>query len=459
MHKITGDRETVLRLLKGTMRQLGEDNPKSKKAGLASLSLKSETKWPENRDKLLDSLKRGYDRARDQAVFATATGFAPNQRAVDSWYAPRDRTVAVFQAAMDEYLDESQAKKRPAAMSARAGKAARKRQPAAKFEAFLAKTPPSRRGKKAPKSAALEQFDNLDPRWIEVVWEKSKLLFKGKHKFIKHSSVTDFRFQLAENARIVIVGDWGGGNAAAQAVARQIQSLNPLPDHLIHLGDVYYAGTPKEVQDRFFAFWPTPKASGSSFALNSNHEMYSGGYGYFDTTLKTFKQPASYFSLGNKNWRFIGLDTGYVDHDLNREQVDWLKGQLNTAGPRNVLLTHHQLFSAYEDTNSENLLSRVQPFLTAKQIYGWIWGHEHLCVVYKENMGVKARCVGNGCFPYNPPAIEPRVPVEWIDDRPQPNDKDYKGIHTFALLDIAGATVKISYLDQDGNVGFEETWP
>ena len=457
MHKITGDRESVLRLLKSTTHQLGEDNPKSKKVGLASLSLKSEAKWPENRDKLVDSLKRSYDRARDQEVLAAA-GVARNQRAVDSWYAPRDRTLAVFQAAMDEYLDESVARKRPAS-TARSGKAAAKRRTEPGFEAFLAKTPPSRRGKKAPKSAALEQFDNLDLRWIEVVWEKAKLLFKGKHKFIKHKSATDFRFPLADTARIAIVGDWGGGNAAAQAVAKQIQSLDPLPDHLIHLGDVYYAGTPKEVRDRFFAYWPKPKTSGSSFALNSNHEMYSGGYGYFDTTLKNFKQPASYFSLGNKNWRFIGLDTGYVDHDLNREQVDWLKSQLNVAGPRNVLLTHHQLFSAYEDTNSDNLLSRVQPFLTAKQIYGWMWGHEHLCVVYKEKMGVKARCVGNGCFPYNPPTIKPRVPVEWMDDRPQPSVKDYRGIHSFALLDIAGETVKISYIDQDGTVGFEETWP
>ena len=459
MHKITGDREAVLRLLNGTIRQIGDDNPKSRKAGLASLSLRSEARWPENRDKLIDSLKRGYDRARDREVMAAVTAVARNRRAVDSWYAPRDRTLAIFQAAMDEYLDESASKKTSAAMRAKSGKAARKRQPEAKFEAFLAKTPPSQRSKKTARSAALEQFDNLDPRWIEVVWEKAKLLFKGKRKFIKHTSVTDFRFSLAEKARIAVVGDWGGGNAAAQAVARQIQKLDPLPDHLIHLGDVYYAGTPKEVQDRFFAFWPTPNASGSSFALNSNHEMYSGGYGYFDTTLKKFKQPASYFSLGNKNWRFIGLDTGYVDHDLNREQVAWLKAQLNVGGARNVLLTHHQLFSAYEDTNADNLLSRVQPFLAAKQIYGWIWGHEHLCVVYKENMGVKARCVGNGCFPYNPPTVQPRVPVEWIDDRPQPNVKDYKGIHTFALLDIEAETVKISYVDQDGQVGFEETWP
>src|SRR5258706_4373827 len=207
MQKITGDRESVLRLLKSTMRQIGEDNPRSKKAGLASLSLKSEARWPENRDRLLDSLKRSYNRERDPTPLATATGVARKKRSV--WYAPRDRTLAVFQAAMDEFLDEKVVRTRPAAKSARVSTATRKRQPEATFDAFLA--PPPKRGKKAAKSAALEQFDNLDLRWIEVVWEKAKLLFKGKHKFIKHSSVTDFRFPLAGNARIAIVGDWRGG--------------------------------------------------------------------------------------------------------------------------------------------------------------------------------------------------------------------------------------------------------
>lgn len=173
-------------------------------------------------------------------------------------------------------------------MGGKTKKVGRRTQAEPTIEAFFAKKIPARTGKKAggERRAALEQFDNLDPKWIEVVWEKAKLLFKGKRKFIKHTSATDFRFQLTENARIAIVGDWGGGNAAAQAVAKQIKNLNPAPDHIIHLGDVYYAGTPSEVKEHFLAYWPTPRQPASSFALNSNHEMYSGGYGYFDITLK-----------------------------------------------------------------------------------------------------------------------------------------------------------------------------
>jgi hypothetical protein len=227
---------------------------------------------------------------------------------------------------------------------------------------------------------------------------------------------------------------------------------------IIHLGDVYYAGTPKEVEERFLQYWPSPTAPGRSFALNSNHEMYSGGYGYFDIILKRFQQPASYFSLGNQHWRFIGLDTGYIDHDLNKEQVAWLTAQFEGGHSKTILLTHHQLFSAYEDTDTDALKSKVQPFLKAHQIYGWFWGHEHLCVVYQDHWGVKARCLGNGCFPYNPPTNPPQVPVTWLDTRHQVADPDYRGIHTFALLRISGQQIEIEYIDQNGDVGYHETW-
>jgi hypothetical protein len=186
--------------------------------------------------------------------------------------------------------------------------------------------------------------------------------------------------------------------------------------------------------------------------------MYSGGYGYFDVSLPAFKQPASYFSLANKNWRFIGLDTGYVEHDLNGEQVDWLRGQFKGSSPKTILLSHHQLFSAYEDTNTANLESRVRPFLDAGQIYGWFWGHEHLNVVYKEHMGVKARCLGNSCFPYDAPALpKTKVPVEWVNTRLTPNTKSLRGIHSFAVLRVKNDLIDVEYVDEDGYVGYRET--
>src|SRR5215831_10671122 len=141
----------------------------------------------------------------------------------------------------------------------------------------------------------------------------------------------------------------GPARRRRSALMRQIRAANPT--HAIHLGDVYYSGTPGEVQKRFLSvidqFGPPPSTC-RYLALNSNHEMYSGGYGYFDTTLVRFKQDASYFNLRNENWQLIGIDSGYEDHGLQDPQKEWLAAQLQREGPKSILLSHHQLFSPYE---------------------------------------------------------------------------------------------------------------
>ena len=470
MHEITGNREAVEKLLKDTVREL-ESAPSggAKKTRVSSASARAKPVaktdsvagvWREALQRLEN--RSGEAKGPRAASARRKPGAAPG-RAVDTPYAPRDQMLALFQSAMDEYLDKKAPKKTAARRGAAAKKPASKGARAASARKAggvtgAASLDPFYTGAKAPAAGRaratdiMARFGKLDPGWGKVVVEKAKVLFKGKRPFIAHKSATDFRFAMADKTTVAIVGDWGGGNEAAQAVARQIAKLKP--DHVIHLGDVYYSGTPKEVEERFLQYWPSPSAPGMSFALNSNHEMYSGGYGYFDHALKKFKQPASYFSLANANWRFIGLDTGYDEHDLHPPQAAWLAKQLD-GGAKTILMSHHQLFSAYESTNASKLRSKVQPMLG--RVYGWIWGHEHLAVVYQKHEGINAICLGNGCFPYNFPKSKPAIPVKWLDKR-QSTDPDYQGGHTFALLRIDGARIDIDFIDHKGQVGHTETW-
>lgn len=69
---------------------------------------------------------------------------------------------------------------------------------------------------------------------------------------------------------------------------------------MAHLGDVYYAGTNAGLLERdyeqanFLAPWPWPATQGKSLALNSNHDMYAHGTGYFNTALASpLSQPPS----------------------------------------------------------------------------------------------------------------------------------------------------------------------
>src|SRR5436190_13747129 len=341
MHTLTGNRDQVLQLMQNTIMKMQS----APQAGAASIDAGDQ-------GDVLAKLNAGYMQEQMAGGTAGAASLDFEAQQNDDWYVPRNQAVAVFQAAMDEYLAEQGAPEAPPKPGGGAGAASTGEGELSHTEiaanVFYGGSEPGSGGAGAMAAALMEQFDNLDPRWASWVWVKAGGWLKGKHKFTTHTSLNDFRFDMNDEATIAVVGDWGGGNAAAQGVADQIKKI--APDHIIHLGDVYYAGTPKETNERFLKYWPTPKDPGKSFALNSNHEMYGGGYGYFDITLPTFQQPASYFNLANKNWRLIGLDTGYDEHELHAPQAEWLAGQLQDDGRKNILFTHHQLFSAYETT-------------------------------------------------------------------------------------------------------------
>lgn len=457
MHTLTGNRDQVLDLMQHTIDQMQN----SDQASAASIGSPEGDVVAKLNDGLMEA------QASDSGAVAASIDFAAKQN--DDWYVPRNQSVAVFQSMMDEYLAQKNAPEAPPQPSGGASGEARAASiggdelthEQVKASVFYkdpggGTPPPAPEMDMAMAAALIEQFSNLDPGWIAWVWEKAKARLKGKHEFPTHVTAGNVNFEMGDETTIAVVGDWGGGNEAAQAVAEQIKKIKP--DHIIHLGDVYYSGTEKEVKERFLQYWPAPDAPGRSFALNSNHEMYSGGYGYFDVCLPEFKQPASYFTLTNKNWRLIGLDTGYDDHDLHSPQTDWLREQLVDDGRKTILFSHHQLFSAYENEDCSALVGKVKEFTDAGKIYGWIWGHEHLCVTYQPYMNLKAVCLGNGCFPYNPPTVQAKVPIEWLNNRAQPDDDDYKGVHTFALLTISSDKIEIQYIDQDGFVGHTQTW-
>ncbi|MFV1993081.1 MAG: hypothetical protein ACC635_04185, partial [Acidiferrobacterales bacterium] len=120
---------------------------------------------------------------------------------------------------------------------------------------------------------------------------------------------------------LAIIGDWGTGyysdynkaHCPAQRVAVDLRTRQF--DYLIHLGDVYYAGTdfrpmPDEELDNFLKLWPD-QGAGRNFTLNSNHEMYGDASGYFDQALAKNKpfniqNGSSYFALTYTPWLVLG---------------------------------------------------------------------------------------------------------------------------------------------------------
>lgn len=253
-----------------------------------------------------------------------------------------------------------------------------------------------RHAKLQPGVGGLEaKFDTRDLRWV-----LSLVTWVGKlkpHRWLPPPQQPD---TIDGNLRFAVVGDWGTGLYGAPECKASILESAPY-DCVVHLGDIYYSGTTKEVNQNFLAHWPFVDGA-LNRACNGNHEMYSGGYGYFDTLLERFDQRSSCFAIQNAHWLIVGLDSAYADHDLAHNQNVWLRQLVRNAGDRKVVLfTHHQPFSHF-DGPGDKLIQKLVPLLNAGRITAWYWGHEHRCVVYDKHprWGLYGRCVGHSGYPY-----------------------------------------------------------
>ncbi len=276
--------------------------------------------------------------------------------------------------------------------------------------------------------------------------------------------------------KIAVAADWGTGTESAYKVARQMRSHQP--DVTIHLGDVYYSGTAEEFRDFFLGKDDWPRGRLRTFALNANHEMYSGGEGYFDLALDALGQAASYFCLENDHFRIAAIDTGYFARSvpllelllpglirLHPENMRWLSSVV-FADPADrrpvILLSHHQWFSAF-DTEYKRLGTQLAPYLD--RVVLWLWGHEHRFAAYGPYgfpgfPRTRSRCIGHGGMPIEL-GSKPRRDrnLIFLDQRVACElDGDRIGHCGFALMEVADASLRMAYIDDDGQELFKEEW-
>jgi hypothetical protein len=224
---------------------------------------------------------------------------------------------------------------------------------------------------------------------------------------------------IPQNTKVAILGDWGTGDDVAANLLRQVAALHP--DILLHVGDIYYAGTENEARKNFLGISRSVLGNIPLYSLCGNHDMYSGGEGYY-WLLDQIGQKSSYFCLQNADWIFLAMDTGFHDNNpftvaTNMTQLveqpgwseaDWHLKQIAQAGSRKVvLLSHHQVFSPFSSVGSvdgtpyaynPNLYKTFAAVLP--KVEWWFWGHEHTLGVYAPYMGLKrGRCVGASAVP------------------------------------------------------------
>lgn len=312
---------------------------------------------------------------------------------------------------------------------------------------------------------------------------------------------------------VALAGDWGSGTYSAYRVADRI-SKEFTADYTIHLGDVYYSGTGREFDEYFMPEDAWPEGTMGTFALNGNHEMYSGGKAYFEALRQRTRpilneqgeqigekpgklthqvegrpdrvpQDVSYFCLENEHWRFVALDTGYYArsfpflelfdtqliklHAANRK---WLKqvvfADSNDRRPV-ILLSHHEWFSAY-DSEYTRMGKQVRPYLD--RVLLWFWGHEHRFSAYapfgldEHGPQVRARCIGHAGVPFDIAYPKRHRRLVCSDERISSESTNYVdaeqqlGFCGFALLKLDGPKLSVAYYDEREGLPplLEETW-
>jgi Calcineurin-like phosphoesterase len=322
------------------------------------------------------------------------------------------------------------------------------------------------------------KYQQLDPGWVEAfaVFLETQA-FSGKHPFIANPPT----IAIPDTVCIALAGDWGTGDwgtaanpAPSTKIKAQLVALKP--DISIHLGDVYYAGTSDEELHNLTNDWPA--APLGSYALNSNHEMYSGAKPYFDaiTEVPFGKQNGcSYFALENTNWVIVALDSGYfasesslyIDGSIapagGTTQLQFLQAQV-AKGKKVIVLTHHNGL-AVDGTSATALWSQVmQGFGAGQGPTLWYWGHEHAGAVYAPfglagaaQAKVAARCCGHGALPWGQASDLAKASaganptVLWYENRPagDPDNAD-RVFNGFAVLCFKGATVQETFYDENG---------
>jgi hypothetical protein len=351
------------------------------------------------------------------------------------------------------------------------------------------------------------------PYEIDVGWAKSLINYykflNARVPFPTHMGNTGIQDLVNSDAngeiRIAIVGDWGVDPNKDPMAAKVVSSMaSKNPHYAIHLGDVYYSGLADEEQTNFLlpGVWPFDLPNTISFALNSNHEMYSGGVGYYNGLLRDprFARQGGigYFALQNENWLIVGLDTAYFGRWSSRlyqegtlgnvrdpngmVQRDWFHQLLHDpaqAGKRVIVLTHHDGF----DIDPGNGALAVKTLWTemtgcvrghtdpsqSGELVGvhdwwWYWGHVHAPIIYQriffsDNSSVSPRCAGHGAIPYLPYPVDyakygdETVEIKWAETTRAPltprTDKD-RAPNGYAVLTLSGTTIKEEFFDENG---------
>jgi 3',5'-cyclic AMP phosphodiesterase CpdA len=250
--------------------------------------------------------------------------------------------------------------------------------------------------------------------------------------------------------------------------------------HVIHLGDVYFAGEADEYQRHVLAdgWWPVTGDQAvqgvGSWSLAGNHDLYGGAHAYFTVLLADPRfrlqrsadgAPTSWFRLRAGAWDVVGLDSSWNDDPFEQGQIGLLQDPqaarlaewVADGEPRpRLLLSHHQLQTVYDNRlrkvldagHVPPLHAKLAPLVGSGAVTAWIWGHEHRCLAFEHPQVAFPRCLGHGgqLLQAHAPGTHPPAPGTWEETASFPKAGRDWGAFGFAVLDVDGPEIAVRYV-------------
>jgi len=96
------------------------------------------------------------------------------------------------------------------------------------------------------------------------------------------------------------------------------------PGFTVHLGDVYWIGTPELYKSNVLGIGPKhvawPKGTETTYMMGGNHEALNGYNGLIEQGFKYTGQKTTYAVWQTDYWRFVALDSSYNCYEIDQRR-------------------------------------------------------------------------------------------------------------------------------------------
>ena len=316
-----------------------------------------------------------------------------------------------------------------------------------------------------PKAASIDRqqltakMGDCDPRWVEPALKYAEFLLKCQPvPYRVYRDLSDFVLPMNDTCRIAIIGDWGTGQDAAKTVLAQMARKNRIsrstsatfiiPAPILKRPTTFTTSGKRCWAIQNHSRWPATTICSAAAARTTICSISWTAGQLFLPAQRQFPNHRSRYRPERPpaGWNPAHLSSGHGSGVAAGQDQDGREAP-------NILLSHHQLFSAWEAIAGQNvnpkLQAQVQDLLPNVSV--WLWGHEHNQVIYGRWAGVLARCIGHGGFPIGATELGPNVKyteVPIVANTALGIDAD--GVfmrHGYAIIELTGQDATIAYYD------------